>query len=133
MNQKIDSGGGWYSRNAESISIGKTDVPWLYTSGGRGLSRLEIPLLGKEDPKSLYTVKLHFAAIESDLPGALDVRLQGKAVAKGLDIAAEAGLQQAVVKEFTDITVDQKLLLEIVSHQDDKLATLSAVEVIRQE
>ncbi len=77
---KLASGGGWYSRNLESVNIQGTDKPWLYTSGARGLQRFEIPLLGKGDPKSNYTVKFHFSNLDKADAGLLDVRLQGQAV-----------------------------------------------------
>jgi hypothetical protein len=61
------------------------------------------------------------------------VRLQGQAVANDVDITAESGKQRANVKEFTDVTVDRDLLVEIVSHDDDAPATLAAIEVTRQD
>ena len=130
---KIAAGGGWYSRNAESFEILNTDTPWLYTSGARGLSQFELPLLGADDPKSKYTVKLHFAELNTDRSGMFDVRLQGTAVAQNVDIAAESGQHRANIKEFTDVTVDRNLLVELVSHDKDAPATLAAIEVIRQD
>jgi outer membrane protein assembly factor BamB len=133
IKHKLASGGGWYSRNAEAFNIENTDTPWLYTSGGRGISRFELPLLSSDDPKSKYTIKLHFAVLDSDPIGKFDVRLQGQAVANDVDITAESGKQRANVKEFTDVTVDRDLLVEIVSHDDDAPATLAAIEVTRQD
>jgi hypothetical protein len=133
IKHKLASGGGWYSRNAEAFNIENTDTPWLYTSGGRGISRFELPLLSSDDPKSKYTIKLHFAVLDSDPIGKFDVRLQGQSVANDLDITAESGKQRANVKEFTDVTVDRDLLVEIVSHNDDAPATLAAIEVTRQD
>ncbi len=137
LKEKLASGGGWYNRNLETLNIRGTDTDWLYGSGARGLSRIEVPLLGKDDPKSLYTVKLHFASLPNDQAGSddgpvrFDVRLQGSAVAKDIDI--ESGSQTAVVKEFEDVTVDQNLIIEIVSSDPKSLATLSAIEAIRQD
>ncbi len=133
IQQKIAAGGGWYSRNAESVDITNTDTSWLYTSGGRGLSQFELPLLGEADTKSNYTVKLHFAALDSDRSGKFDVRLQGKVVASGIDIEGESGLNAANVKEFADVAVENKLLVELVSVDKQVQPTLSAIEVVRQE
>lgn len=130
---ELKSGGGWYSRNAEALEIKGTDTPWLYTSGARGLSKFELPLLGKDDAAAKYTVKLHFAMLGNERPGTFDLRLQGQEVAKGVDINSAAGKQQAFVQEFADVAVTDKLLVEINSHSDDKPATLAAIEVMRQE
>ena len=133
LHHKLDSGGGWYSRNAESVSIENTQTPWLYTSGARGLSRCELPLLGPGDSPAKYTVRLHFAALSTDRPGKIDIRLQGKDVAKGVDVEAESGLNRALVKEFTNVSVDQNLVVELSSPDPQKPAALAAIEAIRQD
>ena len=133
IHQQIAPGGGWYSRNTESVKIEDTITPWLYASGGRGLSRFELPLLGESDPKSKYTVKLHFAVLDTDRSGIFDVRLQGETVAKKVDIENEAGLNRATVKEFRDVTVDRNLVVELINDSATAPATLAAIEAIRQD
>ncbi len=133
IDHKLDSGGGWYSRNAEAISIADTDTPWLYTSGGRGISRLELPLLGSSDAPGKYTVRLHFAALESDRCGKFDVRLQGEVAAKDIDIEGESERNHAIIKEFSDVAVAQNLVIELHSHDTKTAATMAAVEVVRQD
>jgi outer membrane protein assembly factor BamB len=128
---KLASGGGWYSRNLESVDIQGTDKPWLYSSGGRGLQRFEIPLLGKGDPKSTYTVKFHFSNLDEADAGLLDVRLQGQAVDTGIESRTSSGTP--IVNEFTNIAVDANLVVELSASGDEPLATLSAIEVIREE
>ncbi len=133
LNQQLAPGGGWYSRNQESTRIEQTETPWLYTSGARGLSRFELPLLGADDSEANYTVKLHFAALETDRPGSFDVRLQGKTVATAVDIQGESGTNRATIKEFSDVTVDRNLLVELVPTDAETLPTLAALEVLRQD
>ncbi|MCG8650208.1 MAG: malectin, partial [Pirellulales bacterium] len=133
IRQKLAAGGGWYSRNVESTPIEGTETPWIYTSGGRGLNRFELPLIGKGEPKAKYQVKLHFAALESDRPGKFDLRIQGNTVARGIDIEQEAGLHTATMKEFSDIAVDNNLVVELISTDNHSLATLAAIEVTRQD
>ncbi len=130
---ELAEGGGWYNRNAESVSIQQTETPWLYTCGARGLSSFQLPLLGPEDAPAKYTVKLHFAVIDNDQPGKFEVRLQGKPVVSDLDIGSESGPNRANVKEFTDIEVDKNLLVEFVSNDEAAAPTLAAIEVLRQD
>jgi hypothetical protein len=133
VKHEIAAGGGWYSRNTESYAIQNTGAPWLYTSGVRGLKRLELPLLGPGDPESKYTVKLHLAALNTDPSAAFEVRLQGQTVAQDIDVQRESGLNQATVKEFPGIPVGRNLLVELVPRGSQAPATLAAIEVIRQE
>jgi len=147
--------GDWYDRNAENLEIAGSDIPWVYASGARGLKRLEIPLVGKDDRPGRYTVKLYFADLDkSDLTGgdanakstaqpepggrAFDVRLQGKSVAENLDVAELAGGEhKPLVRQFTGINVDGSLLIQLVPRHEnptgDQLPTLSGVEVIRED
>ena len=126
-------GGGWYSRNEESRPIEDTETPWLYTSGGKGLTSFELPLLGIDDAQAQYTVKVHFASLESDPSGKFELKLQGNTVATDVDINAESGPNRANVKVFSDITVDRNLLVELVSKDQDSAPTLAAIEVLRQD
>jgi outer membrane protein assembly factor BamB len=130
---QLAAGGGWYSRNVDSIEMTGTDTPWLYTSGGRGLASFELPLIGPGESPAKYTVRLHFAALPSDPAAPLDVRLQGEQVGTAIDIEAESGRNQAVVKEFSGIPVNDKLLVELESRDRDRQATISAIEVQRED
>lgn len=130
LKPKLESGGGWYSRNLESVNIEGTDKPWIYSSGGRGLQQFEIPLLGKGDPQCTYSVRLHFSNLESADDGSLEVRLQGK--------TAEAKIQSVssdspIVKEFENVVVDRNLTVELEHAAAESLATISAIEVIRED
>jgi len=130
LKPKLASGGGWYSRNLESVNIQGTDKSWLYSSGARGLQRFEIPLLGKDDPKSNYRVKFHFSNLDKADTGLLDVRLQGEAVNMAYESRTSGG--GPIVKEFSNIAVDGNLVVELSARGDEPLATLSAIEVIRE-
>lgn len=137
LNDKRAAGGGWFSRNAENFDIKDTDTTWLYTSGARGISKFEIPLLDETTPKANYDVKLHFAVLDSDRCGSFDLKLQGKVVAENIDIEAESGMNRAVVKEFSKVAVEMeaggKLLVEIVARDKATAPTLAAIEVLRKE
>lgn len=133
LNEKIAGGGGWFNRNANSVDVQNTDTPWLYSSGGRGLTRFELPLLGKGDPKATYTVRVHFASLANDKSGTCDIRLQGQTVAAGVATQSTPGVDLAIVKEFTEIVVDGNLLVELITPSDQPATTIAAIEVIRQE
>ncbi|MDP6112267.1 MAG: PQQ-binding-like beta-propeller repeat protein [Planctomycetota bacterium] len=86
-----------------------------------------------------YTVRLHFAEPD-DVPigeRIFDIALQGKVVAEGVDIIREAGgRNQALVKEFKNISARRDLTLEL--HPKAKLMTsktipiVSGIEVFKQ-
>ena len=133
LQETIAPGGGWYSRNVESQVIAGTDTPWLYTSGGRGLQKLVLPLVGKGEPAASYTVRLHFAVPGDESSGRLDVTLQGTPVANGIDIASDSGRDRAVIKEFADVSVNDNLTIELATPSEGPPSLISAVEVIRQQ
>ena len=114
------------------MEIENTDTPWLYTSGGRGLSRFELPLLGKGDPPAKYTVKLHFASLDVDRSGPFDLRLQGEMVAQNVDVERDSQPKTATIKEYRDVSVDQALVVEMTA-RGDRLPTVAAIEVLRQD
>jgi len=136
---KLHAGGGYYAHNDESLEIQNTQVPWVYTSGVRGLSRCEIPLRGKDDGPAKYTVKLHFAALnkpEATAP-AFDIRIGDEVVAKDVRIVKESGgLRRAWTLTFDDIAVARSLTLQMVAdgaNTLDELPTIAAIEVQQQD
>jgi hypothetical protein len=133
IEHSIAPGGGWYSRNEQSLDVGGTDSPWLYASGGRGLTRFELPLIGEGQPPATYTVRLHFAVLDDEPTGKFDVRLQGRKVATDVDVGAKAGSHHAHIEEFGDIEVNANLLVELVPESNRSPTALAAVEVIRQD
>ncbi len=128
---QLNSGGGWYSRNAEAVKVASGDKPWLFTSGARGLNRFELPLLGPDDAPSKYTVKLYFANLEENQSPPLEVGLQGITVDSGLELPGIAnGTAQPVVKVYEHIAVESGLSVELRAAGP---TVISAVEVIRED
>ncbi len=136
---KFAKGGDWYSVNADSHPIANTDTPWVFTSGVRGLSRADIPLIGKDQPAASYTVRLYFSALENDQPGqrVFDIQLQGNTVAKDFDPVAKAGgTSRAFIAEFRDVHVTANLALELLSRPDADAAhqpVLCGLEILRSD
>jgi hypothetical protein len=135
---KFAKGGGFFSVNEASHSIANTDTPWIYTSGARGLSRAEIPLIGKDQAAATYTVRFYFAASEKHQPGQLvfDIKLQGNTVAKDFDPVAKAGgASRALVAEFHKIPVTGDLVVELTGPDGDAAhqPVLCGIEVLRTD
>jgi outer membrane protein assembly factor BamB len=139
LKPKFAKGGDYFSFNENSHPIANTDTPWVFTSGARGLTNAEIPLIGKGQPAATYTVRLYFSALGNDQPGqrVFDIQLQGKTVAKGFDPVAKAGgTKRAFMAEFRDIPVTENLTLELAAPASADAAhqpLLCGVEVLRSD
>ena len=96
------------------------------------------PREGRGQRAAKYTVRLYFSAPQGDKAGQRDfsVKLQGKSVLDGLDIAARTGGdRRALVTEFKEVSVDGDLLVELVARASEptiaQAPTLCGLEVIR--
>lgn len=134
LKPSIAGGGGWYSRNVESLKLDGTETPWLYSSGARGLKRFEIPLLGDEEEPANYDVEFHFANLEADDTAAFDIRLQSEVVQTAfvLEGGSASGIVTKTV-EFTDVPVKDNLVVEFQFPETGIRPVVSAVEVIRSQ
>lgn len=134
LKPKLSNGGGWYSRNLESVRLEDSPNPWVYTSGGKGLSEFEVPLLGKDDPKATYDVTFFFANLDDQDTGGFDIKLQSKTVQSGVVIAAKQGGEaKTAMLEFPGVLVDGALRVELIPDDPSRLPILSGIEVTRQE
>lgn len=118
LQEEIFDGAGYFCHDFKGVAIEGTDKPWLFTSGCLGLRRCEIPLLDENvDRKAAaYTVRFGFRAPQGDQPGRRiwDIKLQDRTVCKGFDLTQAAETGAAVVLEFTEVTVSDKLSVEFV-------------------
>jgi outer membrane protein assembly factor BamB len=128
--------GGYFRNDADAVRIAGTGTPWVFGTGVAGLTGIDLPLLEAGSEPMVYTVRLHFADLADPQPGArvFDIKLQGRTVLEGLDIAAEArGEDRAVVKQFEGVKVRDALKIEFVPRTDatDPLTAplLNAVEL----
>jgi outer membrane protein assembly factor BamB len=119
LKEEILAGMGYFCRDFKGVAVTGTEKPWLFTSGCLGLRRCEIPL--RDEPADrqgvAYTVRLGFRARADDKPGqrVFDIKLQGRTVCEAFDAARSAGgTDRAVIRDFSDIVVADKLLLELV-------------------
>lgn len=130
---QLQSGGGYYAKNAESLELDDAATPWVLASGAKGLSKFRLPLLGPDDEVASYKVRLHFAELDNAKEGdrVFDIKLQGKVVAARVDIAKEAGRLSGLIKTFENVYVADHLEVELVPHGDSP-AVLSAIDVEMQ-
>jgi len=131
---KLATGGEYFSENEDSLTVAGPSAPWVFSSGAKGLTQCELPLLGDDDAPAAYTVELHFAETQGAKPGErlFDIKLQGQVVAEGVDIAAEAsGSKKALVRKFTAVSVEKNLQIELVP-KSDMPPLVSGIEVTRE-
>lgn len=134
LKPKLANGGGWYSRNVESVNLGDVESPWLLASGGRALQRFEIPLLGKGDDASSYDVKFYFANLESSDSAAFEIRVQSQTVRSGVVLeGASSGRVNIDTIELPNVQVEENLVVEFQFSEEGEPPVLSAIEVTRNE
>ncbi|HOX06362.1 MAG TPA: PQQ-binding-like beta-propeller repeat protein [Planctomycetota bacterium] len=117
-----------------SLEISGDGLRWVAASGLRGVERLAVDL-GK-GPARRYTVRLHFCEPDRLGPGArvFDVRVQGKAALRNLDIAAEAGgARRPLVREVQGVEVAERLELTFHPARGSAAAVISGLEVRLEE
>jgi len=121
---KVDvmSGGGYFRRNADALTIEGTDRPWLFSSGCLGLTRCVLPLIAKGQPPATYAVRLSFAEPTNDRAGqrVFDVKVQDRVVVKALDVYGLAGgRDKALVREVRPVRVHDALTIEFVPNAEN--------------
>lgn len=132
----ILKGGGNYAFNSDSYQVSGHDTPWVFTSGIKGLTHAELPLIGKDQKPDTFTVRLYFASLENDKAGqrVFDVQLQGKTLLKSFDpVVASGGEKKAHVVEFEKVAVTDVLALDLITTatEADHMPVISGIEVLR--
>lgn len=135
-----EGGGGFFAFAPERVAISgsQPDRSWVYASGATGLVRLRLPLI-ESGPAARYTVRLGFADPVHETAGrrVFDIKLQGRTVAEGFDIAAQAGgAHTIVIHEESGVEVADWLEIELLPSAGeltpDTAPLLNSVEVIRE-
>jgi len=119
LKEQVLPGMGFFATDFRGLEIRGTDKPWLYASGGRGLQKCELELLGEamEGESDRYTLRLGFVAPEGDQPGqrVFDIKVQERVVAEDFDVCLVAGgTRQAWIKEIRGLSVNKNLVMELV-------------------
>jgi len=123
LNEKLLADGGFFSEDSVVDGAVGSEPPWLWASGCRGLLALELPLIDPqagEKPAS-YTVRVGISAarVEGTEPQPFAIKLQGRVVAKAVDLTASDDSRRAVVQEFRSVRVTDRLLIELVPSKTD--------------
>jgi outer membrane protein assembly factor BamB len=123
-----------YFRRHSSLLKGD-GVNWVAGSGVEGATSITLTVSATEPktPQS-YTVRLHFAEPDNAKPGerVFDVALQGKPMAKNVDIAKESGGNLvAMVREFTNIEAGRTVTVELTPRTGRPV--LSGIEIVAAE
>jgi hypothetical protein len=123
-----------YFRRHSSLLKGD-GVNWVAGSGVEGATSITLTVSATEPktPQS-YTVRLHFAEPDDAKPGerVFDVALQGKPMAKNVDIAKESGGNLvAMVREFTNIEAGRTVTVELTPRTGRPV--LSGIEIVAAE
>ena len=108
---------------------------WVAGSGVEGATNITLTLSPTEPktPQS-YTVRLYFAEPADSKPGerVFDISLQGKPVARNVDIARESGGRHtALVREFRGIMAGASLKLDLTPGTGRPI--LSGIEVVAED
>jgi hypothetical protein len=130
----------YFHRAPEHSPITAPQNCWLYSSGSVGIKRLSVPVLVEHETPARFTVRLHFADCDNTTIGQriFDIKLQGNLVEKDFDVVrAAGGPSTAIVREFGDIEIRDKLHIELLqkSHMKSKSnrhkTILNALEIAR--
>lgn len=126
----------WFRRHSSFVKSG--ELKWIAASGVTGLQKLTIQLDAAAKPKpKTYTVRLIFAEFEATQPGerVFSIKLQGKEVAKSLDVFKDAGGKgRAITREFRNVRIGGTLEIEFTSAAGSKHPPmLSGVELIQAQ
>ncbi|MDB5105986.1 MAG: type sorting protein [Fibrobacteres bacterium] len=113
-----------------SNPVTNTDKSWLYQSERWNSADIGDMTYAFDVAEGSYTVKLHFAEIFFQAAGArtFSVDLNGLSVIQDLDIAAEAGPNAALVKEFTAQAQEGKITLAF--HNGLQNAKIAGIEIL---
>lgn len=137
---KFLPGGRFFSNDGDAAESSSSELAWVASSGGRGLTRCTIPLLGKDDKPATYTVRLFFSAAGNDKPAqrVFDVRMQGKTVLKNVDAAEQPEKEpMLLVREINDVAVTDTLVIDLVpkvqKSDTAQMPILSGIELRRTD
>ncbi len=118
---ELYDGGAYSTGDSIGKRIGGTTTPWVYHSSASGIKSLTIPVLSEGDSSRAYTVELLMSAAEGDRAGqrVFDLKLQGRTVARGVDVMKASGLHTAHVLRYENIETPDSIKIELVSKQEN--------------
>lgn len=142
LNEEVLEGMGPYCRDYRGVEVKRSDKPWLFTSGYRGLVSCKLPLIDEAagQNEGRYTVRMGFNAIDGDKRGnrVFDIKLADKIVLRNFDVLKAARRSdRAVIREFKGIDIKNDLTVQFVPKTPDcdmsQAPIISFIEVIRED
>lgn len=131
---KFADGGGWFSRNQSHPAFAACEQPWLYASGGRGLSHFEADLLSEQDASATYTVMLHFAQSTEAQVQQLKITANGEPRATTVAVRQRGQVDGAPVVTCTfEVGVKDRLVTDLDYSAVNTLLPLCGIEIRRNE
>lgn len=124
---RLENGGGWYSNNSAAAQAKAADLPWVHSSGARGLKSFSIPILGRDDEPRDYQVTLHFPKSDNDAAKQTEVQLNG-----AIAVSDSDELSQSLSRTFKT-RVEQNLTIELTYPDNQPLTRVTAIEIERIE
>ena len=117
-----------------SLSLKSGDMNWVAASGISAAMKMDITLSEKRMENVYYTIRLHFAELESKKVGerVFNVILQDQKVLYDFDITKEAGGPgTSIIKEFQHIKVQDLLSIQCIPFNlsSGSLPVLCGVEI----
>ncbi len=139
LSEEFYPGHTYFSRNFQDPAFEGVEKSWVFASGCAGWKKCVVPLIGKDQKPGNYTVRLYLGKKAGAQPGdcVFSVELQGKTLAKKLDVAKKAGNKPGLIKEFTGIHVENTLDIQLNTLYEpsgpNTLPVLCGMEIIREE
>lgn len=138
LSEEFYPGHAYFSQNFQSPPVVEMENAWVFASGCSGLKKCSVPMIGKDQKPGRYTVRLYFGKKSGADPAEslFSVALQGKTVAKKLNISKQSGNKAGIIKEFGGVQVENSLELEINMLNEpsgpNSLPVLCGMELIRE-
>ena len=124
----------WLRVHAARIS---GEYPWVASSAAEGVEEIRVTLSEQTVPEQRYTVKLVFAELSDTQKGdrRFDVFMQGKRVARNVDIVGETGSgYMSLVKKFTDVRAGETLSVGLRAVEGSrKSPVLSGIVIVKDQ
>ena len=131
LEAKFAKGGGYQSINENAKGLDNTETSWLYTSWAAGLDEISLPLLGKGDAPTTFTVQLHFAnAGDASEATTFDVQLNGAVALENVELKPVHDGGEPIVHEIKNVKVTDNLTIALTSKEG--AAVLNAIKVVRE-
>jgi outer membrane protein assembly factor BamB len=131
LEAKFAKGGGYQSINENAKGLDNTETSWLYTSWAAGLDEISLPLLGKGDAPTTFTVQLHFAnAGDASEATTFDVQLNGAVALENVELKPVHDGGEPIVHEIKSVKVTDNLTIALTSKEG--AAVLNAIKVVRE-